>query len=496
MAAPLRIDELTTAGSIAASAVMVIVQNGATVQKNVGLALSEITHEVWLEQYGGSPSATAAVNSQALSDAQTALPNGGTINIGPGVFEFNTFNITVGKPLRIKGSGVANYSNASYSGTELRSTLRDGATPAIFADGSSGVGGNDLTPFTIEDLVISGGTYTEIVTGNLGQGGTALNNFVGLHIKLRNKWCLRNVQILGFKFDGLRLEDSIYGAAYNCTFRHNTEYGVKATSGNANAITLYSCHFQYNTFGTLNIRKTIQCTWEGQWRSAALYNSLGIEAEHIAPYFELNMGANTSGDAEILSDTTNYAAVISLRSPYFASGSTYSARANPTHLFAGRCDRLIMDGAARVYYSSPQLHPLFKLVGAMTFTDRTEHPSYIANYATFTTGEVKKSPDLYIDAVVAGGATSLEHYAYNTLRITATGAVNLDNIATGFSGQLLKLVFGDGNVTVRHNGGGGGGNIRLAGSVSFVGDANDTMMLIYDPNAGGLWKEVSRAANT
>lgn len=117
MAAPLRIDELTTSGSVTAGALMVLVQGGATVQRSLERIiaeapvisdsassssatsiLQEFRRTVWAERFGFHPSNTAAVNTLALQAAinslPTATPNpGGVVKIGVGVFSINEVTI-------------------------------------------------------------------------------------------------------------------------------------------------------------------------------------------------------------------------------------------------------------------------------------------------------------------------------------------------------------------------------------------------------------------
>lgn len=91
---------------------------------------------------------------------------------------------------------------------------------------------------------------------------------------------------------------------------------------------------------------------------------------------------------------------------------------------------------------------------------------------------------------IASTATAREA-AIGAIKISFSGVENLDTISDGYHGQDVTLCFTNGNCTVRHNGG-GTGNIRLAGSVDFAANANDTLRLVFD---GTNWLEVSRAAN-
>ena len=445
---------------------------------------------VFLTDYGGSASASAATNSTALTNSAAALTNGGEIELPAGVVQFNSFTVPYQVPIILRGQGLPDQGTGVPTGTELRSVLRDGVTPAIDCVQST----DDFSLFAMENLYLSGGTYAE-VTGGPGQGGSPLGNFVGLSMKNRPRWRLTSVRIAGFDTDNFRLDTGCYyGAAYSSAFMWGGT-GVNSIDG-GNVEGFYNCHFQYNVYGTVNVRNTFGCAWEGQWKSGQKYNILGIEGRHYVPYFEANNGSDTSGEGDIWADTTNYPAAIHLDSPHFASGGTYSAKANPTYLFNGKVPQLTLSGAMRIAYATPQLYALFNLVGASNLLDLTLHTSYFNNYASFTamSGQVIKGPGHYSDAVVAGGATALQHYGYDTLRITASGAVNLDNIASGYFGQRLRLLFGDTNVTVRHAGG-GTGNIRLD-AASYVPSASDaTMELAYDPN-GDLWKMISWASNS
>jgi hypothetical protein len=82
--------------------------------------------------------------------------------------------------------------------------------------------------------------------------------------------------------------------------------------------------------------------------------------------------------------------------------------------------------------------------------------------------------------------------------VTHSVAANINNLASA-SGkathtyQVVRLVFNNGNTTLRDASGGGSRNFRLAGGVDFVSSANDTITVMK--NAAGEWVELSRSVN-
>lgn len=438
---------------------------------------------------GAAVDPTGVVDSAlGIQAAITSLTNGGVVYFPPGLYKLaSQLTIPQNIPIIFQGSGIPQQASSVATGTELRSTLRDGASPALKVSYTA----SDFSLFSMEDLYLSGGTYTE-VTGGPGQGGSALGNFVGLSIKNRHRWQLRNVRIAGFDNDGLRLESTFYGTAYSSSFMWNGAYGVNAIDS-PNLDGFYNCHFQYNLRGTRNIRHTWDCAWEGQWKSGAYYDIANLRVEHYSPHFELNNAGNVALESDIYADTTNFLAALGLHNPTFASGSTYSAKGVATHNFYGKCQRLTVYGNLFVTNASPQVYALFNLQGTSSMYDFSGFPGSFTNYVTFSagSGQYFRIPDGYLDVTLAGA--TLTHFGNNTIRLTAGGAVNLDNISDGYFGQKVMLMLADANITIRHLGG-GTGNLRLAGGVNFVSSVRDVMVFTYDPN-GATWNEVSRAAN-
>ncbi len=440
-------------------------------------------------RYGVKASNTATQNAAGLSAALAAMVAsglGGVLLLPAGVIQYNaTLTPPLKLPLIIRGQGLPDQGTGVKTGTELRYTARDGSR-AINAEMAS----DDYSLFKMEDLYLSGGTYAE-VTGGPGQGGAALGNGIGLSIKNRLRWELHNVRIAGFDSDGLRLDvHSYYGAAYTCAFMWNGGAGVNSIDG-GNVEGFYNCHFQYNVYGTKNVRNTFGCSWEGQYKSGAVANILGVQLRYHTPYFEANNGSNTAGEGDIYGDVTNYPGSIAIYDGYFASCAAYSALPNATHAFVGKVSWLHMYGTTQFVVASPQNFPCVKITAGSFFW----HGAMALNFANFyqlVSGAIfwNKGYD-YLDVNLTG-ATTLTHFGNNVIRLTASGAQNLDNIDAGHYGQRLMILFADANVSVR-NAGGGTGNIRLT-ATPFVSSTHDVMTLAWDPN-GPLWFEVSRAVN-
>jgi len=95
-------------------------------------------------------------------------------------------------------------------------------------------------------------------------------------------------------------------------------------------------------------------------------------------------------------------------------------------------------------------------------------------------------------ALIVGA--DLEDVMFETIGLTAAGAVDLIQITLGSSGMIKVIKAGDGNVTVKHN----------ASYISLVGDADltltdgDTLILVNvggDPSVptNGVWYELARS---
>lgn len=74
------------------------------------------------------------------------------------------------------------------------------------------------------------------------------------------------------------------------------------------------------------------------------------------------------------------------------------------------------------------------------------------------------------------------------LVVTNAVATNITSLLDPVFEQVITLVFGDANTTIKH----ATGNIRLVGGVDFVSSSRDTLTLIYSP-VYAQWLEVSRA---
>lgn len=453
------------------------------IQSGVGAsattAQTELRRHVWAEQFGFSTAGTAAANTTALQAAIDSLTNGGVVNIGPGAFVFNKITIPLKIPIILRGRGIPNQATGAATGTELRSTLRDGTSAAI----NCVVAAEDYALFSMEDLYLSGGTYAEVVVA-VGAGGAPLGNFVGLSIKNRLRWHLRNVRIAGFDTDNFRIDTlSYYGAAYNCSFMFGGT-GVNSIDG-GDVEGFYNCHFQYNIYGTVNVKNTFGCSWEGQWKSGARYTIASDEIRHYTPYFEGNNSSNTADEADIRA--TVAVASIMLESPYFASGAGYSSKVVATHLFHGECGRLHLSGAMRVIHASPQVYALFKMLGTSAIFDSTGHPRDIANWYSFASN-TKSYHDLcdLLKRETISGAT-LSHRGYKKIMPSAASGQTITTIDFGYEGMVISLLFTDANITLNE-----AGNIALSGA--FTSTGNDVMQLMFLSDTG-TWCEVSRSVN-
>lgn len=94
----------------------------------------------------------------------------------------------------------------------------------------------------------------------------------------------------------------------------------------------------------------------------------------------------------------------------------------------------------------------------------------------------------YDEVVFAGGnlvnGTDVTDVQLNVIKITAAGAVDLQDIQNETEGQLKLFFFGDNNVTVKHN----TSYIRLNGAIDYTAAQYETLLLV---SVDGVWNEVS-----
>jgi hypothetical protein len=86
--------------------------------------------------------------------------------------------------------------------------------------------------------------------------------------------------------------------------------------------------------------------------------------------------------------------------------------------------------------------------------------------------------------VYTAGATTPSVSGVSYLDVSNSSATTITNFTNGAEGQLLYLLFRDGNTTITRN------NAYLAGGTNFTSAANATLLLISD---GTSWYEVSRS---
>ncbi len=77
----------------------------------------------------------------------------------------------------------------------------------------------------------------------------------------------------------------------------------------------------------------------------------------------------------------------------------------------------------------------------------------------------------------------------NYFNVTYAAGGNLDNLIDGYEGQVIYLIFTNGNCTVRHAQG-AAGQILLSGAANFTGSANDTLVLQFN---GTSWFQTGGA---
>lgn len=134
-------------------------------------------------------------------------------------------------------------------------------------------------------------------------------------------------------------------------------------------------------------------------------------------------------------------------------------------------------GAARCRVEGNQVDPILLNVMAEYAATKTNKKLVVRDQwggipGVYTAGDT--APSVY------GGVTYLV--------VINTVAVSIPTISDPVLEQVITLVFGDANTTIKH----ATGNIRLVGGVDFVSSSRDTLTLIYSP-VYAQWLEVSRA---
>jgi hypothetical protein len=113
-------------------------------------------------------------------------------------------------------------------------------------------------------------------------------------------------------------------------------------------------------------------------------------------------------------------------------------------------------------------------------TNRYEHMDRFGRHSIAAPLALVSFDATAADTTPSAGETSF----YVLTNGSPTTVSDFDNEVDG---QIMHLLFMDGNTTIDHNAG-----IRLSGGADFVGTANDTLTLI---SRGGIWYEVSRSVN-
>lgn len=112
----------------------------------------------------------------------------------------------------------------------------------------------------------------------------------------------------------------------------------------------------------------------------------------------------------------------------------------------------------------------------------TTSPTYPADIVGFARGAMVHRAGTY-----TAGSTTPSVDGITFLYILNSGATTITNFTNGVDGQVIYLLFGDGNTTVNRS------NCYLAGGANFVSTANDTLVLL---KYGAYWYEISRSANS
>ena len=73
---------------------------------------------------------------------------------------------------------------------------------------------------------------------------------------------------------------------------------------------------------------------------------------------------------------------------------------------------------------------------------------------------------------------------HNVVYLTQTGATNVTGLTNGYDGQVVTIVAGDNNSTIKHS-----GTLILSGGSDFAMGGNDTLTLLFD---GIGWREIAR----
>lgn len=109
------------------------------------------------------------------------------------------------------------------------------------------------------------------------------------------------------------------------------------------------------------------------------------------------------------------------------------------------------------------------------------------NYQTTATNAVITSPESNIAIALTNGSATPTVLGVEFINAANTGSTTITNFTGGYTNQRIIITFTNGNTTIQN-----GANIKLLGTVDFVGTSDDILTLKFN---GGYWQEISRSVN-
>lgn len=479
----------------------------------------------------GTDLSNAATNTAALNKAIAALPNGGVIQLPLGVIAFTSLIIPSEIPLIIKGRGtreLAGYGSAT--GTELRSTIADGATPAItIAAGHSintthncGVTNNSATVTITNTTGITVGSairivkgaitlYTHVATVSTNTNITILDTWLGTTgstatidvitddaavVQIRDLYLrcsgdpaaasgrgnqhgififhkmhgnISNVYVAGFDSHAIHIDNGYW---WNCTDTYASGNGVGFFGLSANTSVLFNCRADFNLTGVTGIQRCVSLSCESNINYGYTCDGSGLDYSLHDIWFENNGTGGSGGDISV----TNFA-LLSISGHTRLSGKITGSY----NISAANFGSIIINGVLRLFTSAnaimANLNTNSSLIENCTgnsflgFVNTTNGATYQVS-STTTQTEVDGGTTLGAVIVPAG----YQFVAINTLPVG--GFQSVANIVLSTSGNIplgfpITVRIGTLATTIKFD---GSGNIRGNSATNYTCNSTGTVL--------------------
>lgn len=425
----------------------------------------KVTGVVNAESYGlvlGTSLSNASTNTTALNAAIAALPNGGVVLLPTGVIVFTSLTIPAEIPITLQGTGVRDL--ASYgvaTGTELRSTIANGTTPAITI--AAGGSGDSAAKVCLRDFYLR-------CSGDPSSAGIGTRgNSHGISIVHTMHGEISNVYVAGFDGHGIHIDNGYWWLVSN-VFASGCGVGFSGT--NANTTLMLNCRADFNTIGVQGIQRCVSLSCESNTTYGFTASGAGLDYSLHDCWFENNAAGGTGADIFV-----DQAALLSLSGHIRMSGKSGSSYSIKATNYAS----VIVNGVLRLFYPSPA-NTLLLLDSHASLTENVIGNSFLGYVSTANGATYVASAPLQTE--VAGGAnqdymvlppgaqfiyTQLPTSGYTTIsNIFVTG-----NIPLGFECHVRVATT---STSFKFD---GSGNIRGNGGVNYTPGAVGELLSFY-----------------